>query len=550
MLVSLPFFQIAESNRAEEIAGHAPKYGLTGILSLVPLALGVFAAIKLIELRIAKAGRTPIAPFSQAWLGIIVALFAVCILAIGSFPYVEWLHETLQVFPAKVVNATGATVELAGFSQVFVKHGCEFWEGRVIALISISSCALLLLLPRRLRWNVARSVMLLSAGVAIMVLAAEFEIHRLPDSASSMLALESQAKTDPRLQQFVQDFRRHKASQAADKNVPPETMEKLGDSYGGVYCEYRPAYGHAVCAYAALALMMLGVNTFRQTTKASPAAFVSWHRAVERWSSLLLLAPCLLSVLPVFYINYWVENVAWIPLFDGKGWFGDWVKAEPPAPGWRGLLAGLDHRRSLYRGNSGGRGHVAPGWKPGARAATLGLAGLISIACAIDFDLLKGSFRDTATISWDDFQAVAQHGAQAAGSAETRRFLAEHPRYVGQLVALEGNVQALAANLAVPAPGELPKKTVTKSADGKTTTTTISLGMPFLTEARKAQAQRLAQGGGVVSLYQNSGIGPLWPVLCGLGLVLLGIRDGYQSWKTRSGTPEQDKPTPGAPNSN
>jgi hypothetical protein len=100
---------------------------------------------------------------------------------------------------------------------------------------------------------------------------------------------------------------------------------------------------------------------------------------------------------------------------------------------------------------------------------------------------------------------------------------------------LRRNVQALAAKLAVPAPGELPKTNVTKSADGKTTTTTIALGMPFLTEARKPQAQRLAQGGGVVGLYQNAGSGPLWPVLCGLGLVLLGIRDGYRTWRQMKG---------------
>ena len=178
VLISLPFLQIAGLNRGEEIAGHGPKYGLPWMLPLVLLAVGGYAVIKLIELRLVKAGRTAGAPFLQPWLGIILALFGVCVLAIGPFPYVEWLHETLKVFPAKVVNATGATVELAGFSETFVKHGSEFWQGRVIALVSVLVSAFLLLAPRRLGWHVARSVLLLVTGVAIAFLAAELEVER------------------------------------------------------------------------------------------------------------------------------------------------------------------------------------------------------------------------------------------------------------------------------------------------------------------------------------------------------------------------------------
>ena len=174
ILVTLPFFQTAELNRAEAMAGHDPKYGMIGPLSLVLVAFGALAIIKLVELRLAK-GPMAQAAFSPAWLGIIVAIFAACVIAVGPFPYVEWRHETWKVLPTKVANASGASVELAGFSQVFVKHGSEFWEGRGIALISLCSCASLLLLPRRLWWDVVRSVMLLGAGVAIIALTVEFE---------------------------------------------------------------------------------------------------------------------------------------------------------------------------------------------------------------------------------------------------------------------------------------------------------------------------------------------------------------------------------------
>jgi hypothetical protein len=156
---------------------------------------------------------------------------------------------------------------------------------------------------------------------------------------------------------------------------------------------------------------------------------------------------------------------------------------------------------------------------------------------------MSGSFRDGATVSWDDFHAVVQHGPNAAGSAETRRFLAEHPLYVGQLAELEKNVQALAAKLAVPDPAELSKTNITKSADGKTTTTTITFGMSFLAEMREANAKRLAQGGGVVGLYQNRGSGPLWPALCGVGLVLLGLCDGWRAWQHGRNSRQSGAPT-------
>jgi tRNA A-37 threonylcarbamoyl transferase component Bud32 len=527
VLVTLPFFLTAELNRAEGMAGHGPKYWMGGPWALVLVALGAFAVIKLLELRLARAGAATEPPFSQAWLAIIVAIFGACVLAIGPFPYVEWLHQTLKVFPTNVANASGATVELAGFSQTFVKHGFAFWEGRTIALIGVLSCAFVLVLPRRLRWNVARSVVLLGAGVAIMALAAEFEIHRPRDGMSNEPALDDQAKTDPRLRQFIEEFKRHKAAEAAAKNVPPEAMAKVGYSYGAAYFEYKPAHGYAVCWYAALALILLGAMTFRQAARSSPAAFAGWHRAVEAWSSLLLLGPCLISVLSAVTPGWWIENVAYIPLFDGQSWFGDWVQPS------RLLLAGVD----FWQGRLIAAVCIAAilvviatallRWRRGARAAMLSLAGLISIVCAIH--LLKGNTQDSATVSWADFQAVAQHGLQAAASAETRRFLAEHPRYLGQLVKLDRNVQALAAKLAVPDPLEIAKTNVTKSADGKTTVTSITLPLTFLTEARHAQAQRLAQGGGVVGLYQNSTSGPQWPVLCGVGLVLLGIRDAYRT---------------------
>ena len=530
-LVTLPFFRTAQLNRVEAMVGHDPKYGMLGQFSLVLVAFGAFALIKLLELLLAKAGPNPEMPFSQSWLGIMVAIFCACAIDIGPFPYVEWLHQTLKMLPTKVANASGATVELAGFSQTFVKDGSEFWEGRAIALISILSCAFLLLAPRRLRWNIARSVMLLGAGVGIMVLALEFEIHEIQHerySFSSMPALEYQAKTDPGIQQFIDDFRRHKATEAADKNVPRETVEKLGDTDAGAYFENKVAYGHAVCAYASLALMLLGANTFRQSIKSSPAAFAGWHRGVEKWGSLLLLVPCLISVLSA-WTSGWMENIAWIPLFGGETWGGDWVKES------RQILAGVDYRQ----------GRIIAAicivailvviatarlrWRRGMRAATLTLAGFVSIACVIQFR--KETTQDNVTISWADFHAVAQHGANAAGSVEIRRLLAQHPRYVGQLVELERNVQTLAAKLSIPDPAEIPKETVKKSADGKTTVTTTTIPNPYLSEIRKVQARKLAQGGGVVSLYQSSRSGFLFPLLCGFGLILLGVRDGYRTWR-------------------
>jgi tRNA A-37 threonylcarbamoyl transferase component Bud32 len=530
ILVTLPFFQTAELNRAEAMAGHDPKYGMIGPLSLVLLALGAFAIIKLVELRLAKAP-TPQAPFSQAWLGIIVAVLAACLIAIGPFPYVEWRHETLKVFPTKVANASGASVELAEFSQVFVKHGSKFWEGRAIALISLISCALLLILPRRLWWNVVRSVMLLGAGVAIIVLAVEFELHRVPDSFTTMPALEYQAKTDPRIQQFLDDFRRHKQSQAADKNVPPETMEKVADTYGGAFREDRPASGSAVCAYAALVLMILGGNTFRQTTKSSPAAFASFHGAVERWSSLLWLAVCLISVWSAT-IPGWMEEIAYLPLLGGEVWNGDWVKES------RLYLAGVDFWEGKIIAATCLVAIVMviatalQRWSRMVRAVTLCVAGLVSMACAVHF--VKTYVQDSTTISWEDFHAVAQHGATAARSAETRQFLSGHARYVGQLDELEKNFQAVVAKFTNSDPAEfLPKETVKTNADGRTVVRTITYP-PIPAEIRKAQARTLAHGGGVAGLYQSARSGPQWQLLCGLGLVLLGIRDGYRAWRHNS----------------
>jgi hypothetical protein len=112
-------------------------------------------------------------------------------------------------------------------------------------------------------------------------------------------------------------------------------------------------------------------------------------------------------------------------------------------------------------------------------------------------------------------------------------------------VELERNVHALAAKLAGPDPLEISKTNVTKSPDGKTTVTTITVPLTFLTDARHAQARRLAQGGGVVGLYQNSRFGPQWLVLCGLGLVFLGIRDAYRTWR-RGGEQRHTKEQPGA----
>ena len=355
--------------------------------------------------------------------------------------------------------------------------------------------------------------------------------------------MELQAKTDPRLQQFVDDFKRHKATQAADKNVPPETMEKAGDTYGGAFREDRAAPGHAVCAYAALVLMMLGVTTFRQTTKSSPAAFAGFHRAVERWSSLLWLVLCLISVWSATTPG-WMEEIAYISIIGWEGWVGHWVKES------RLHLAGVDFLQGKIIAATCiaavlvVAATVLRRWNRAARAATLSVAGLVLMTCAVHFR--KSYVQDSTTISWEDFQAVAQHGVTAAKSAETRRFLAEHPRYVGQLVELEGNVQALAAELVNPFPDEVPKKTVTKSADGNTTTTTLTSGNPLLTEARNAQARKLAAGGGVVGLYQSATMGPQLSLLFGFGLFLLGIRDGYRA--SRQGRERRSKTgEPGTP---
>jgi predicted Ser/Thr protein kinase len=532
VLITLPFFQIAELNRAEQLAGHGPKYGMFGILPLLLMALGAFAVIKLLELRLTKAGATTDTPFSQAWLGIIAAVFGACLIAIGPFPNVEWLHETLKVIPSKVTNAAGATVELAGMSQTLVRHGYEYSEGKGIALVSVLAGALLLLAPRRLRWNVASSFLLMIAGVAITFFAVKFEIsamlQRNGDSYISALSLDALAKTEPGYQQFCDDFNRHKTTEAKDKNVPVQTIEHLSGLYNGAFRESKTAYGALVCFIAALALMMIGVLKLRQTMRSAPAAFAGWSRLVEGWSSLLLLVPCLITVLPAFGL-YWVQDYAYIPLLNGEPWMGDWV--EPS----RLHLAGVD----FWQGKLIAAAVIVAllvviatalrRWKRGARAATLSLAGCVSIACVIHFG--SGAFHEQATVSWSDFQAVAKHGAAAAESAETRKFLAEHPLHVGQLVQLEKNVQALAAKLAVPDPRESPHD-IKRSADG--TILSYTAPMPFLAETRKTQAEKLAKGGGVVSLYQNASSILQWPVLCGLGLLLLGIRDGWRAWRNRA----------------
>jgi predicted Ser/Thr protein kinase/lysylphosphatidylglycerol synthetase-like protein (DUF2156 family) len=537
VLITLPFFQIAELNRAEQMAGHGPKYGPGGILPLVLLAFGGFAIIKLLELRQAKAGATLAEPFSQAWLGTIVAIFGVCVIAIGPFPHVEWLHETLKVIPSRVPNSAGALVELAGFSQTLVRHGYEFSQGRAIAIVSVLAGALLLLSSRRPRWNMASAILLLIAGVAIVYFASAFEVDHLRGASySTQEALDLQAKTDPAVLQFCDDFKRHKAAEAKDKNVPIETIEHLSGFYNGAFREYKPTGGYVVCLFSALALILIGVLKLRQMMRSAPAAYAGWRRFAETWSCLLLLVPCLLSVMPVFDFS-WENNMAWIPLLKGKTWLGEWVKES------RLSLAGVD----FWQGRVIAAVCVVAfllviataflRWKRGVRAAALSLAGFAAIACTIHF--LNGP-REDATISWQDFQAVAQHGASAAGSAETRRFLVEHPRYIGQIVELEKNLRALTAKLTAPDPAAIPKVTVTKSADGKTTTTTTEVPVPVISEAeRHAQAQILTEGGGTVSLYTYSRNGAQLPVVFGLGLLLLGIRDGYRAWRNRreGGTP-------------
>ncbi len=539
ILVSLPFFQIAELNRGEEIAGHSPSHGVP--LMLVLLALGGFAVIKLLELRLAKASPAPGAPFTQGWMGIIIAFLGVCVLAIGPFPYVEWLHETLKVFPVKVVNATGATVELAAFSETFVKHGSEFWQGRVIALVSVLAGALLVLAPRRWGWNLARSVTLLVAGVTIGFLAVEFDVNRPRDFGVG--AVDEMAKTDPMFHQFFEDFSKHKATEASDKNVPAEAMEKLGSSYGGAYVEYKTAYGYVVCFYAALTLTLLGVLMLRQVTKSSLAKFPGWHRAVEMWSSLPWLVVCLVSVWSTTTTD-WMEERVYLPLLGGEAWIGEWVK------GSRLYLAGVD----FWEGKIIAATCLVAilmviatalrQWSRAVRAATLTVAGLVSMACAVHF--VKTYVQDSTTISWEDFHAVAQHGATAARSAETRRFLSEHPRYVGQLEELEKNVQAVVAKLTSPDPADFPKVIVKTNADGSTVVTTIRTTPPISAEIRNSQARKLAQGGGVAGLYQSARIGPRWQLLCGLGLVLLGIRDGYRAWR-QSRQYRRSTGQPGAP---
>jgi hypothetical protein len=63
---------------------------------------------------------------------------------------------------------------------------------------------------------------------------------------------------------------------------------------------------------------------------------------------------------------------------------------------------------------------------------------------------------------------------------------------------------------------------------------------------RVAQSQRLAKGGGTLSISQYAGGMQPTTIICGLGLLLLGIRDGWRAWKKRRecGTPSAENAVP------
>jgi predicted Ser/Thr protein kinase len=509
ILSVLPFLQITELNRHEALAGKGPKFGLGEVPRLMFLALGGFSVIRLLELRRVKKGTAAEAAFSQAGLAVIAACFGICLLSIGSFPYVEWLHQTLEVFPQKVTNAVGATVELEKFSQTYVQHGYEFVQGRIIAGICVLAGAFILLAPRRRLWNVARSVLLIGAGTAIIWEAGSFDLPR--DFAGSTQQLPDQAKADPKYRAFLDDFWQAEDRDANQKNVPQEhlahdvpekldkphttpeqinLLERLYKSSRPFWCKYKPGDGLWVCYWAALGLILMGVLTLRQTFQAAPAAFSGFFSVVETWSGLLLLTPCLLTAL----LSAWVENVAWIP--PGREnpvilKLLDYRVRPVGAEFWQGrVIAAVCALAILVLAAAAFK------WvKPGLRALALSLAGILSITAAVSFGFERDGFKE---VPWQDFLAVAQYGAAAAESAEIREYLARRPQFVAQLAHLKKDLDDYRATLAPDSP-----------------------------EARKIDH------GPSVSIYQNSLSGSQFSFLCGVGLLLLGLRDGWRAWKNR-----------------
>jgi tRNA A-37 threonylcarbamoyl transferase component Bud32 len=534
VLTLLPFAFLVQRGRASILADPGPiAYGYGppsfGIWPLVLLALAAFAVIRLLELRETRAGATPRMPFSQAWLGVIVAIFGVCLFTIGPFPFAEWQREVLEVRPTKVANTAGTQVKLPGFSQTRLKHGYEFWQGQAIALVSVLTTAFLLLGPRKVRWNAASSVLLVGAGVTIAVVTLRFGFDRPTGSLLSMEVIELRAKTDPWMRRFGDNYNRHITEQAEEKNVGMETIKR--STYTVAALEFRYANGSMFAFLAGMTLSAIGVLQLRRTMNSSPAAFDGWHRGWTAWGSLLLLVPCVATVLPAFNF-YWAVDVVFVPL-PKSVWTGDFLDWNRVHLGgvhfWQGkvIVAACLAAVLVVAATALLR------WRYGMRAAALGLAGLASIVCVIDY--MKGDFSsEEATLSWDDFRAVAQRGATAAGSDETRRFLADYPHYVGQLMELDKAAQALTAKHTVPFPNEELKVTVTKSADGKQTTTTTEYPVPGIKEERLAQLKWLVDGDGMAKtsrfFVRDS---PQWTLFCGLGLVLLGIRDGYRAWKNR-----------------
>src|SRR5260221_191088 len=77
----------------------------------------------------------PAQPFPQAWLGIAAALLGPCLIAVGPFPHVEWLHQTLTVGDVALngPETANAWIKLPGFSQTLVRGGFEFWQGKAVA---------------------------------------------------------------------------------------------------------------------------------------------------------------------------------------------------------------------------------------------------------------------------------------------------------------------------------------------------------------------------------------------------------------------------------
>jgi predicted Ser/Thr protein kinase len=518
ILAALPLLQTAELNRADELAGHGSRYGTPLAIKLALLTLGAVAIIKLVERWSEKGGRAPAAPFSQPWLGIAVALLGVCCLAVGPFPHVEWLQQTLQVFPQKMVNAAGATVELPAFSETFVQHGSDFRQGPVILAISALAAAFLLLAPRRPRWNIVRCILLSVAGGAIIFQIGSFEFHSPRPFAGSSEVLDLNAKSEPVYRQFRDDFRHQEAADAAEKDVPAEMLppalldalekphprnidlllrQRLIASQRGFYSQFKFGDGGTVCACAAFGLVALGVMILWKTLRSSPAAFSGFIPMVQAWSGMLLLTPCLLLAL----FAGWEQNELWIP----PGAVNP-VVVDVPDHRWAStgvefwqsrIIAAVCVAAILLL--------IAAALKvvrPGVRGVALSLAGVITIASAISFAVARQP--TFTTVSWPDFLAAAQHGPAAPESPELRRILTERPRYVEEMASLQREAQARAA------------------------------GLP----PDSAEARKLALGPDV-QLVRAPQDAQQWAAVFGLGLLLLGIADGLSAWKKR---PEQQTP--------